>query len=163
MPVFSRLQIDRYPDTIVGVVPIRILLLCCAGLAFTQPRFQSADLKAQIEQVARPANGRVGIAALVLETGETFSINGDEHYPLQGVCGLPIAMTLLHEVDAGKFKLEQRISVSRKDLVPERVFSLIRDQYPRGVTLTVENLLRSMLWDNDGTAALSEAGSLQLE
>jgi len=112
-----------------------------------------ANLNEEIEKVSLPANGRVGVAASLLENGDMFSVKGAEHFPMQGVSGLPIAMAMLQQVDAGKFKLDQKISISKHDLVPEQVHSPIRDQHPDGTHLSLDELLESTISESDGTAS----------
>jgi beta-lactamase class A len=112
------------------------------------------DLRGQIEQIAREAQGRVGAAVLVVETGETVAFHGDEHFPMQSVYKLPIGLAVLHEVEQGRLKLEQQVRVEKSDLVSARVHSPIRDKHPKGgVTLTVRECLRAMLVESDGTAS----------
>jgi|SRR2546421_762627 len=112
------------------------------------------DLRGQIEQIARAAQGRVGAAVLIVETSETVAFHGDEHFPMQSVYKLPIGMAVLREVEQGRLKLEQQVRVEKSDLVSARVHSPIRDKYPKGdVKLTVRELLRAMLVESDGTAS----------
>ncbi len=111
-------------------------------------------LDKQMEQLARPANGHVGAAVLIVETGELAAFHGDEHFPMQSVYKLPIGMAVLEQVDHGTLKLEQKVRVAASDLVPAGLRSPIRDKHPRGeVDLSVRELLRYMLVDSDGTAS----------
>jgi|GEM_PF-6016189 len=43
------------------------------------------DLPGQFEKIASAAKGRVGVAAQILESGETASFHGDEHFPMHSV------------------------------------------------------------------------------
>src|SRR5205085_6983508 len=125
------------------------LILLLAATILAPP-----DLRGQIEQIAREAKGRVGAAVLIVETGETVAVHGDEQFPMQSVYKLPIGMATLREVERGRLKLEQQVRVEKSDLVSERVHSPIRDKYPQGgVTLTVRECLRAMLVESDGTAS----------
>src|SRR5690349_3466276 len=63
---------------------------------------QTDELQKQIEQIASAAKGRVGVAAEVLETAESISLNPNEHFPMQSVYKLPIGMAVLAQVDSGK-------------------------------------------------------------
>ncbi len=51
---------------------------------------QNQELRNQIEQIASVAKGRVGVAATILETAESVSLNGNEQFPMQSVYKLPI-------------------------------------------------------------------------
>ena len=95
----------------------------------------------------------MGAAAVVLEGGGLVSFNGSQRFPMQSVYKLPIGMAVLREVDEGRLKLTQKIFVRPEDLVPERLHSPIRDANPRGVELTLRELLRFMISESDGTAS----------
>jgi beta-lactamase class A len=56
----------------------------------------------RIEQISRAAQGRVGVAATVLETGESVALNGEQQFPMQSVYKFPIGMAVLAQVDQGK-------------------------------------------------------------
>jgi len=111
-------------------------------------------LRGQIEEISRAAQGRVGVAVTVLETGESVAVHGDEHFPMQSVYKLPIAMAALHAVDGGALALDGKVVVQAADLVPARVYSPLRDRYPHGgVELSLRELLRLMVEESDGTAS----------
>ena len=113
---------------------------------------QNEQLRKQLEQIASAAKGRVGVAAEVLETGESVSLNPNEHYPMQSVYKLPIAMAVMTQVDNGKLPLEQRVRVEKSDFVRLGQHSPIRDRNPNGVELSVSELLRFAVSESDGTA-----------
>lgn len=110
-----------------------------------------ADLRRQMEEIARVSQGRVGAAAMIVETGEVVAFNGAERFPMQSVYKVPIAMAVLHEIDKGTLTLEQKVKVEPKDFVSFREYS-IQGQYPRGAELSVRDLLRFMISESDGTA-----------
>jgi len=114
---------------------------------------QNRELRNQIQQIASAAKGRVGVAATVLETVESVSLNSNEHFPMQSVYKLPIGMAVLKEVDAGKIKLDQKVQVEKSDFVRIGQRSPIRDKYPNGAELSVGELLRLMITESDGTAS----------
>jgi len=53
--------------------------------------------------------GVMGISALHLETGVAVDIRGNEHFPVASTYKVPLAVTLLQQVDEG----EKRLSASR--------------------------------------------------
>lgn len=129
---------------------LSILVLCCASASAQSPATE--DLRSKIEQIARDARGRVGVAALVLETGESAAVQGDKRFPMQSVYKLPIGMAVLDQVDHGRLNLEQRIRVRKSDFVSAGQRSPIRDQHPGGVELSLDELLRFNISESDGTA-----------
>ena len=110
------------------------------------------ELYDRIEQISRAAQGRVGVAATVLETGESVTFNGEQRFPMQSVYKFPIGMAVLAQVDQGKLKLEQKVRVEKNDFVSELQHSPIRDNHPQGVELSIAELLKSMVSESDGTA-----------
>jgi beta-lactamase class A len=114
---------------------------------------QNLELQTQLEQIASAAKGHVGVAAVVLETGESVSLNAHEHFPMQSVYKLPIGMAVMKQVDAGKIELEQKVRVTKDDFIGRGQHSPIRDKYPNGTELTVNELIAWMLLESDGTAS----------
>jgi beta-lactamase class A len=106
-----------------------------------------------MEEIARETGGPVGAAAVVIEGGRAVSFNGARRFPMQSVYKLPIAMAVLRDVDAGRLRLARKIDIRPEDLAPERLHSPIRDANPRGVTLTIRELLRLLISESDGTAS----------
>ncbi|HVS81854.1 MAG TPA: class A beta-lactamase, subclass A2 [Pyrinomonadaceae bacterium] len=123
------------------------------AVARQKQELQNAELQNQLEQIASSAKGRVGVAAVVLETGETVSLNPHEQFPMQSVYKLPIGMAVMKQVDAGKIKLDQKVRVTKSDFVRAGQDSPIRDKYPNGVELSVSELMGWMLLESDGTAS----------
>jgi beta-lactamase class A len=114
---------------------------------------RNAELQKQLEQIVVAAKGKVGVAAELLEGGETVSLNSQDHFPMQSVYKLPIGMAVMQQVDAGKIKLDQKVHVTKSDFIGRAAHSPIRDKYPKGTELTVKELLGWMLLESDGTAS----------
>jgi beta-lactamase class A len=111
-----------------------------------------AKLKAQLNEIAGLAKGHVGVAAVVLETGEMLaSLNSQDHFPMQSVYKLPISMAVMKQVDTGKLKVDQIVKISREDYVPRGSHSPIRDR--NRAALTVNELIRFAISESDGTAS----------
>ena len=117
------------------------------------PELQAIKLHAQVDELGYAAKGKVGVKALVLETGDPVSLNSHDHFPMQSVYKLPIGMAVMKQVDEGKIKLDQKVKVTKDDFVGAAAHSPIRDKYPRGTELTVSELMRWMLGESDGTAS----------
>jgi len=95
----------------------------------------------------------VGAAAMVVETGGSVVFHRGQRFPMQSVYKLPIGMAVLHDVDAGVLRLDQKVTVAPSDLVPRELHSPIRDEHPEGARLTVRELLRYAVEESDGTAS----------
>jgi beta-lactamase class A len=110
-------------------------------------------LQQQIEQIASAARGRVGVEAVLLETGDTVSLNSKEHFPMQSVYKVPIGMAVLRQVEDGKLKFEQRVRIEKSDYLNPPQHSPIRDKYPNGVELSLGELLRYAVSESDNVAS----------
>ncbi|AFY96990.1 serine hydrolase [Chamaesiphon minutus] len=76
------------------------------------------QLRQRIEQIARTAQGRVGVTATVLETGQSVTLDGAQRFPMQSVYKFPIAMAVLDRVDRGKLTLDRRVRIESSDIAP---------------------------------------------
>jgi beta-lactamase class A len=117
------------------------------------PEVADPNLQNQLAQIASIARGKVGVMAVVLETGEMASLNPHDHFPMQSVYKLPISMAVIKQVDAGKLTLDQKVAVPKSDFVRVGQHSPIRDKYPSGTELTLSELLRFAISESDGTAS----------
>ena len=90
---------------------------------------------------------------MVLETGESVSLNPHDHFPMQSVYKLPIGMAVMKQVNGGSIKLDQKVSVTKDDFVSQAQHSPIRDRHPNGAQLSVRELMEWMLLESDGTAS----------
>jgi beta-lactamase class A len=107
------------------------------------------ELRDRIEKIARAAQGRVGVSAMVLETGQSMALNGKQRFPMQSVYKLPIGMAALAQVDRGKVKLDRKIRIEASDVVP---VSAVLDQKAQGKEFSLAELLKYMVSDSDNTA-----------
>jgi beta-lactamase class A len=124
-----------------------LALLCCALPQLA--RGQQAALRQQIERVIRPFPGDVGVAVRHLEKGDTLSVNGKKRYPMQSVYKFPLALAVLHQVDRGKLSLQQKIRLTRRDLLPN-TWSPLREKYPDAdVDVTLGEVLRYTVAQSD--------------
>jgi beta-lactamase class A len=111
---------------------------------------------ADLDQIARAAQGHVG--ALAIDLGipgaAPLELRAAERFPMQSVYKLPIAMAVLHQVDAGHLQLEQRVMVAKAVLVPASLHSPVRDEHPGGgFQISLRDLVRYAVSESDGTAS----------
>src|SRR6478609_8857052 len=110
-------------------------------------------LPGQFEKIAPAAKGRVGVAAQLLEVGETADLHGDEHFPMHSVYKLPISMAVLQRVDRGELKLDEQVKIQPSDFVRTGMYSPVRDKYPNGAELSIAELLRFTICESDGSTS----------
>jgi beta-lactamase class A len=114
---------------------------------------RDAELEKRFAEIAKDAKGKVGVAAVVLETGEAALLNDNDHYPMQSVYKLPISMAVMEQVRLGKLDLDEKIGVTKEDLVRRGQASPLRDKSPDGGEFTIRELIRLALVESDGTAS----------
>jgi len=116
------------------------------------PPLQMKRLNAEmsrLEERARP--GRLGVAVMNLENDQTYALNGDVPFPMQSVFKAPLAAAVLAEVDAGRLRLDEAITLQGHDLSPP--YSPIGAAYPGQRDYTVAELLTAAAGGGDNTAA----------
>lgn len=105
--------------------------------------------KTEIEKIIKESKGTIGVAVKDLSNGKTLVFNKNHKFPMQSVYKFPLAMAVLHEVDKGKFALDQKILVTKKDLLPN-TWSPMREKYPEGnVELTLAEILSFTVSQSD--------------
>lgn len=114
---------------------------------------RDAELEKKFAEIATDAKGRVGVAAVVLETGEAAFLNEQGQYPMQSVYKLPISMAVMEQVRLGKLSLDEKIGVTTEDMVRRGQASPLRDKNPDGGEFTIRELIRLALVESDGTAS----------
>lgn len=118
-----------------------LLFLSLFSLSFLKNTYaQQESLKQEIIHIAEDAKGTVGVALLNFETGYRLDDHGSDWLVMQSVFKFPIAVTVLRLVDQGKYKLDQRIHITKEDL--PKNYSPLRDKYPDGnIDLSLAELL----------------------
>ena len=110
-------------------------------------------LQTELTKIAEAAKGRVGVGAVLLETGEAAYLDRRGQYPMQSVYKLPIAMAVLKMVDEGKVRIDQEVSITPDDFVRQGFHSPIRNLNPQGVVMNVYGIMSYSVSESDGTAS----------
>jgi len=108
-------------------------------------------LEREIEELAKIAEGVVGVGVIHLETGREVFLNRDSRFPMASSYKVPIAVELLHRVDQGEISLDSMIALQPGDLSPGSGTLSRLYQHP-GVSLSLRNLTELMLLISDNTA-----------
>jgi beta-lactamase class A len=129
------------------------LLFLAAVSLFVFPAGAQRSLHTQIARIAAQAHGRVGVACSLPGQKLDCDLNPDEHLPMQSVYKLPIAVTMLHEVEQGRFTLDQNLHFLPTDIGSPTEYSPLKDAHPHGgVEIPVQELLRGMIEQSDNVA-----------
>ena len=145
-------------------LPRRGLLIGAAALAvagcgksgmMTASRTPVLDVKrldGDVRAIAkRAAPGVLGFSLMNLESGQSWTWNGERRFPMQSVFKMTVGAAMLAEVDAGRMALDEAISIGAKDLSPPR--SPIAEAWPGRTVYSAEELLVAAVSDSDNTAA----------
>jgi len=108
---------------------------------FSHKIYGQENLRKEIENLVHTVNGSVGVGVKHLESGDTLTIQGKDHFPMQSVYKFHLAMAVLADVDQGKVSMDQKVFIRKEEFIPNTV-SPIADKYPDGnVALTISELL----------------------
>ncbi len=131
------------------------------GTEVRAPRDYSPDLdsalQARIAQLANGSDGRIGVAAVDLATGQSISILGDQRFPMASTSKIAIAATYLEGVEQGRFSLTSEFPLLLA--VRSRPFSTNTAPVRRGEYMTALELIDIMITrsSNPATDALLAA------
>jgi beta-lactamase class A len=117
----------------------------------------SNPLVAQIAQIADGSNGRIGVAAIDLSTGQEMAILGDQPFPMASTSKIAIAATYLEGVDQGRWSLTSEFPLMIP--VASRPFSSAVAPVRPGQYMSARELIELMITrsSNPATDALLAA------
>jgi beta-lactamase class A len=138
--------------TATGLVLVLALILSLAGPLTAAPDGGRLDeLRKHIEAACADTDGRVGLAAKHLETGEELLVNGDEPFPMASTFKLPVLVEVLAQAAEGRFSLDDEVSIRPED--QHLGSGLLADLTAPGVRLSVRNVAMLMMLISDNSAA----------
>ncbi len=109
-------------DTAEGRVNYEALFDRHFGTEVRAPRDYSAQynspLERQIAQLAEGSQGRIGVAAIDLSTGQSISILGDQAFPMASTSKIAIVATYLEMVDQGRVSLTSEFPLRAGQYLP---------------------------------------------
>jgi beta-lactamase class A len=118
-------------------------------LTTTEPSLER--LRAAVTVATETSTGEMGVAIEHLESGRKLDVGGDVAYPMASTFKLPLLVTLFHQVDEGKVRLDDRVSLERGDL---HLGSGRLDVFVEpGISLSIANLAALMMRVSDNSAA----------
>lgn len=109
----------------------------------------TSALRRALERATQGYRGVVGISVRNLATGEVLSIRGHEKFPSASLIKVPILVTLMDEVNAGRMQLDERVSILARDRVGG---SGVLKHMGSGLAPTLEDLAWLMIVLSDNTA-----------
>src|SRR4051812_5857141 len=110
-------------------------------------------LQQQIRTIAAGAGGKVSVACALPGSSLNCDLNPAAHPPMQSVFKFPLAITFLHQIEQGKFSLDQPVHFLKEDLILPKPYSPLQDKYPNaGVDVPLRTLLQMAVGLSDNTA-----------
>lgn len=128
------------------------LSVCIAGIWLTLITFNlqaQEKLRMDIVNLTRTIEAETGVGIKHLDRGDTLTVHGQGHFPMQSVYKFHLALAVLSQVDQGKLSVEQKIMIRKENFIPH-THSPIADKYPEGnVELTIKELLSYTVAQSD--------------
>ncbi len=111
------------------------------------------DITAKFAEMARGFNGRFGLAATHLQTNETFNYHAADTFPTASTIKLPVLLTLMAQVEAGDYSLDDPLMLRRADQIGGS--GLLQHLTP-GLTMPIRDwaFLMMNISDNSATNVL---------
>src|SRR6185369_1205411 len=109
------------------------------------------ELERRLKTISDAAQGTVGLSVVHIESGKTVSINGNSQLPLYSVYKLPLAITVLKDVEEKRLRLNQKIHVTPAEVVQGTPANNALWQKP--VDYSIEQLLEFSISRSDNTSS----------
>jgi beta-lactamase class A PER len=94
----------------------------------------------------------VGLAVSELGTNSRWQLNPQQQFPLMSVFKFPQALLVLKLVDEGKLKLDQQVSIDRRQLMLKTWSPMLKDHLAQQFSLSILELLRYSVSLSDNNA-----------
>ena len=146
-------QLESQFDELLGTAPRVVRAPAAASPSVTR----TDSLEMQLVALANASAGRIGVAALDLDSGRQVAVLGDQPFPMASTSKIAIVATFLAGVDQGKWSLESRYPLMLP--VPSKRFSSAVAPVRPGAELSARQLIELALTrsDNHATDALLAA------
>ncbi|MCA6101365.1 MULTISPECIES: class A beta-lactamase [Bradyrhizobium] len=113
------------------------------------PSDPAQRLQQEFARIELATSGRLGVAALDMETGLRASRRGDERFPMCSTFKALASAAVLHRVDRGESSLDQRVQIEAKDIL---AYAPVTKAHV-GSAMTLSELCAAAITLSDNTAA----------
>lgn len=134
---------------IARILPLAIIMMLAPILASAQPTSSSSSLDARVRAEIAPFRGKVFLSAKNLDTGETYSLNGDERVRTASTIKIAVMIEAFARVAEGKAKWTDELVLTK---AARYGGSGILPELSDGLRLTLQDCLRLMMLISDNTA-----------
>lgn len=108
----------------------------------------------KIRAIAEEAHGKVSVACALPGSALDCDLHSDAHPPMQSVFKLPLALTVMRQVERHALTLDQPVRFLPSDRILPHVYSPLQEKYPdANVAIPLRELLRLTVSLSDNVAA----------
>ncbi len=136
------------------------LLVLLSGGASGQVMPLGRAFADSIAVIGATSGGHAGIDLMEIEGNKGYSIHGDDQFPMLSVFKFPLALYFLDQADLGKLRLDETLTIKKKDW--KKMASPLLTQYQSDIIrLTIRELLIAVIQISDNVACdvlLARAG-----
>ncbi|MBA1261446.1 serine hydrolase [Stutzerimonas sp. NM35] len=141
----------RLPAIPARTVLAALLFGTVSSSAVAQEGFEwSEPFLARIAQVDEQTPGRLGVYVKDMETGISISYHGEEPWYLASTVKVPVAITVMRQIEEGALSLETTVPLLVTDYVDGAGAT---NGFAAGTALSVHFLMEQMLIHSDNTAS----------
>jgi D-alanyl-D-alanine carboxypeptidase (penicillin-binding protein 5/6)/beta-lactamase class A len=124
---------------------VGLLLLLCPAVMADEPALQD-----RLAPLAKAHKGKVAIAVKHLDTGQSWTLNGDDAMPTASLIKFPLLIEVYWQVMEGKVKLTDMVTLRESDKVPGS--GILTYHFSEGATFSLRDCCRLMIAFSDNTA-----------
>jgi beta-lactamase class A len=112
----------------------------------------AASASGTLRAIRKRTGGRLGVHILDSQSGRRITLDDDSRYAMASTFKLPLAASLLWQIDRGAFPINQAMPIAKKDLVPNS--PILEMAIERGATdFLVRDLCGAAVAYSDNAAA----------
>lgn len=126
-----------------------LLLSLSAFSCAAQQKDSPAELNARVQALIRNFPGTVGIDAVNLNTGASYTLHADDPVPTASTIKLPVMIELFYEASEGRLDWNQKLKLTNGDKVSG---SGVLYELSDGDELPIRDLMHLMIVVSDNTA-----------
>lgn len=127
-----------------------IAALFLPGSGFSQA--SHAALKEKINYIIDTTGGKIGVGVEGVDFKDGFVINGEWGYPMMSVFKFPLALAILHQVDQGKLRLDQKFHLPKEKLDTNVWGPMVKENPGRDLDMSLSELLGYAVTKSDNNA-----------
>jgi len=132
--------------------------LCCgllsasssAGVVASKPTPRVEQLAGQIDAMASRHRGKVAVALVNLDTGESFFRQASEPMPTASLIKLAVLIEAYRQDRAGLISLDDEVALRKEDKVPGS--GILTSHFSEGTKISLRDAVRLMIVFSDNTA-----------